>query len=428
MPFPSLSGSHNTDSPPVNEQPSNIQDVYDQVDHVRDVTVEKNAFNSSDFKVDRQLILGYLEGHKIQVTYYHVESSTYHQRSSPSDTTAKRDNIEIPLTKISEFELILPSNIGNLDWNQDASAGTVTGEGMVYSGFNAKIGDLFIYSLGEGRVGLFTVASVQPLSIYSTATHRISFILKNANVDTSERHLIEDRVVKHLYFDKRAFLTGDRILLTADSKLQSDTLKRLTSNMISFYYKKFYSYVSNSVVAPSPDYAYDPYIVEFLNKIVTIDQSGKRLRQLYPKVNLTYDYSIWARMLSFYNNSISGLVQHYRTTLATNTYVDVDSTGLTNKPYLMLITNPELGELELPSIQEGYILSSNFYTRTLSDMDDFEKIVLEAIETRKISDIGSFITNYGSQFYELDTLEQFRYIPILIWICSIAQRQLTSTQ
>jgi hypothetical protein len=121
-------------------------------------------------------------------------------------------------------------------------------------------------------------------------------------------------------------------------------------------------------------------------------------------------------------------VQHYRTTLATNTYVDVDSTGLTNKPYLMLITNPELGELELPSIQEGYILSSNFYTRTLSDMDDFEKIVLEAIETRKISDIGSFITNYGSQFYELDTLEQFRYIPILIWICSIAQRQLTSTQ
>lgn len=426
MPFPSPSGSHTTNSTPVNEQPEHISDVYDQTTHIRDASVERTAFSSEDYLVDNNLVLGFIEGHKILVTYYHQETSTLNQRSSPSDTTAKRDHIELPVSKISNFELILPSNMANLDWNQESSAGTVTGEGMVHAGFEARVGDLFIYSLGNGLVGLFKISSVQPLSIHSNTTHRVSFTLKRANLDQVQRDELENRVIKHLYFDKTAFLTGNRTLLTSESKQKTDKIKRLRMIMMDFFYKEFFSHVLGSVVSPAPERSFDPYIVEFLNKIVSLEHSGKRLKQLYPNYGLTFDRTLWSRLLSPYNNSLKRLVSNYKVGYLSNSYVDVGSTGLTNRLFTTIVPDSN-SETSIAEIQEGYILSQKFYDNDVTEgtgMSDFEKVVKAVIETGKVPDIDILISTYLETFYELEPIEQFRYIPILIYLCDVATTQL----
>lgn len=421
MAIPPLSGSLSSASQPSEGTPVDRADVFETTPIVKDVTVNRNAYVAEDYPRTSTLLTGYVEGATLTVTYY--QSLTGGQgRQSITDLTALRDNINIPLLKIAQFEMKVPSAF-TLAWDGEAAESTVTGDAVVYPGFAPKIGDVFIYTLSSGQVGAFVVGAVEPLSYYNERLHRVSFHMRS--VATAELvQLLEDRVKKRVVFDKQLFLSGNRTLLTEDSYALNRTLLQMRRVLAQYYYREFYSVELDSVLRP--DGIYDPYLVQFLNELVSYNDVRRRARQLYPLVDQTYRHSLWARLLDSYNLGLDDLCEVHQTQYKHNTYLDVGITALVNRQFVLL--RPELQDTpsdELPEFTSaGYVLSSAFYSKNTDDMTAFEQRVYTAITTRTLPDVAAFIAADVDTYHQGEKLAQFYHIPLTIRLMDIARSTL----
>lgn len=423
MGLPPLSGSASLESQPSDKTPVTQTDAYEEVPVVKNVAVNNSAFIAEDYPKTSVLLSAYAEGSAIQCTYYHVYSSTGLSRSSITDLTALRDNIDIALLKIAQFEMKVPQAF-SLSWDGASSEATVEGEAVSYPGFNPLIGDHFIYMLTSGQVGVFRVEAVEPLSYHSERLHRVSFRMVAA-LDADIQTLLNDRVRKTVVFDRQVYLEGNKTLLTEESYSFNQTLKQGRILLANYYYRSFYAKDLASFV--SPEGIYDPYVVKFMNAIVSFDDVKKRAKQVYADVDATWDYTLWARLLDNTNLDTADLVGLYSREIKFNTYLDIAVTGLINRG--VNLVRPSLDKDQPDTWPEGtsneYVVSAGFYAADLGTMSAWDQIVYTAITTRKVDDIAGLISTYLNGYRTLWTVdEQFYNIPLLIRVMDLARSSL----
>ena len=79
-----------------------------------------------------------------------------------------------------------------------------------------------------------------------------------------------------MYFDKYKYLAGNTTLLTTDAFQQKKDLEHIRLEIIEDYIERFYDREYSTFMRP--DGIYDPYIVEYWNKKVSIQDSTPHMR------------------------------------------------------------------------------------------------------------------------------------------------------
>lgn len=284
------------------------------------------------------ILAQYATGSTIQVTWYHHMNTETFGRSFESDISLALDNAHYCLLKINNFEMKLTDSI-NFEYNTGDVTSAIAGSAIVYPYFVPYQGDLFLYEVEPGHIGLFKVAEAPTrLSIREGTYHRITFVLvawHTPEWNTKLEACVEDVA----YFDVNRFLTTKGSLLSSDEKyLQTDIAKWigvLTTYFCENFYDKriFQTFVEDPTT--KEEIPYDPYLVEFISRIIPISNMPGYPNQLVSDP-LHWKRSLWFQLLDpeMVPNEI--LISKVKCLIHKVTYRTTRINALTNRPYIEL--------------------------------------------------------------------------------------------
>ncbi len=370
-------------------------------------------------------ILGNPAGGKIRVTYYQTIGAGPLQRDHVTDSAVQRNVGERPLRKISEMEIIVDDDAISMETATDELGISVVGSGYVYPGFMPQIGDEFTYDYHNGSIGVFTVNDTELMSIHHDRFTKITFTLTR-HLDLAYSQLLEkwSSNEQRFVFEKTQYLQSNYTLLTEQAYIDRSRLLQLKDIIIKYYFREFYNNELSTIMSKGNngfvDGVYDPYLVKFLLTIVPQQVvGGKRPRQLYPLVNDTYNYSIWARFSDILNTDISDLTRFYMIDRYIIRQRNVNVTGLMNREYIKLLPNIDDQSAIQPNVSPDYVFSTAFYAGEVESMGDFEKLVYLGVTTRAVTDVSDFISRFVNNYNKGDKDTQFYAIPTILWLINL---------
>ena len=435
-------------SPPVNT----VQSVLDQQPYIEDTFVNKTAFNPETYADQFKLIQRYASGSRIQVTYFLTSTPIAGlQRADSIDQSNLRNPIRTSYTQINNFEIVMQGGLKS-SFDNDSKESKLVGEALIYPGMRPRMGDEFVTPIGDSTFGIFRVTSVERLVYRQGSNHKITFFLSRYATD-ADISILKQSVTETVWFDKETYLGDATTLLRTESYNHLKALRQIRTILIRYYYNTFYNKSMTSIIAPNG--TYDPYLVNYLNSKISITESIYRPQQLYPSFQ-NYENSIWSRLTDVVNSFLIGVQPNYNIVLYQATRWDVMISTLINKNMVALpnpnrqavaayeaTLNPDpLPEPTPPVIEfgiapwsqplvyvatlDGYVLSTNFYTGNRTAMTPFEGLVYTVLYTRKIQDIGDFISSYLNTYVQLTYDEQYYFIPLYIWLIDVGISQISA--
>lgn len=341
-------------------------------------------------------------GSPIKVTYFSQILNYTNKRSNPSDYSFHLNNVNKAYSKILDMEIRLNEAL-SFNFSPDTNESMVEGSGKILPGFTVNAGDVWLYEVTPGNLGVFVVGDVTPLSLHRGAFQEITFFLKEwATAEIVEK--FDQCTYDTYYYATQNILGETRCLLKKEDYFNLVSILKLRSDLIEFYEDTFYSPDNNTIFRP--DEVYDPYIIQFLNGIVSFSET-----KYYPYTQLI-DKTIWDKesiltelledKIRFKNTTIKkfitetyvkGALSAYINGMLRREYVDLDPLGSTN--YLLL--------------------SDTFYT-TDPLTDPFENILRNYMKT-KVVDVSAIIA-YTADMSTVPILNIFYQIPVLIFLCN----------
>lgn len=365
----------------------------------------RTAINTSRFDPIIKKLQNYSSGAPIVVVYFSTIHNRGNKQSHTSDYSVNLNNIHKAYDKIMDFPIRLNGEF-SVSTDEETNETTVEGVGKIVAGFLPSVGDVFLYEIYPGQIGLFIVSNVTPLGLHREAAYETSFVLKEfVNNETIAK--FEECTIQTYYFTTQNQLGESVALLTRTDYYDLQKVIRLRNEMINYFIEIFYDKDYQSI--KRPDNVYDPYIVNFVNKIVSFEECPN-----YPLKQLTgeHEYSIQ----SIVDDFVEGikLFNPHRITK----YIVI------KKQYTLLsaVTNTLNGKSILLLNEEGenyYMFSELFYQNDINNINliPYEKFLLSYLSS-KIIPIPELLT-YINQLPTLDKMEQFYRIPILIYLCNI---------
>ena len=268
-------------------------DVLDSTDYVSDTVMAKTTMSESS-EIAKAIAAYSAYGSNITVTFYHALNSDTMQRTWQTDFSQSLDNVHYSYLKIKNFQMKLLESM-QYSYETGETRSQLTGSAVLYPYFCPNQGDLFIYQVDETHLGLFRIYEApQRMSIKSSTVHQIKFILVSYLTPEQVRKLnecVEDENTFNLerYMnDEGALLTSDESTILADAKSAINTL-------INAYCSQFFeSMLYNSFI--ESECLYDPYVVEFIKKIIPIDKLPGYPTQLVPDP-VNWERSFWYKLL-----------------------------------------------------------------------------------------------------------------------------------
>lgn len=382
-------------------------------DYVKDTFTNRSALNYDRQQHIAQLISGYASGMKATVVYFkqHMPVDT---RTGDSDGSISE--IHSSLLQINDFELTFQEGLAFSELTE-TNINEITGNAYVYPGFYPSPGDLFLYEINPGQLGLFKVNDSKKLSMRKGTYHAIEFILAGipSNIEVKE---IADTVVDVVYFSKQKFLAGESALLTSETHVLLKDISIVRNVLTSHYKQKFWNeHMYGSFVRE--DGIYDPYMIDFLNKVFSYMDLGVMPRKLMTKVVNRNDTLLYA-LLNPHNIARSAIKKFVAVRTHTLDQRATDINTLLNKQYCEVVSD-EVAETEgsLPL----YILGQTFYN---NDPDKFlmiDKLVANYISERLI--YQNDLMTLAKQYRTLSVDQQFYQIPIYILLLDALSRALT---
>ena len=260
--------------------------------------VEDTFHNRTSVNVDRfpQVVddlKGFAEGTPVKVIYYkeHYSETDIHGRHNTEESL---HNAHKSVLKIIDFEIRMT---GALQYNHDTDEhiSKMDGEAYTYPGFEPEVGDRFVYEIDHGKYGLFRIVKAPVrTSIRASTYFKISFSFIEYMTEELAAQ-IDEGVMDVAYFDKKRFLSEPGALLVHDEVVDMMFFKEQRARMIHYYQQKFldekimYSFMR-------PDGVYDPYVTDFMMKILDFSDLGTLATQLYQDAPYLED-SIWRAFL-----------------------------------------------------------------------------------------------------------------------------------
>lgn len=417
-------------------------DQLDQASLIKDSFVNRTAFNPQTYAEEFGLLQRYAAGSRIAVTYF-LRSTPQAglQRSDAIDPSSTRSPLQTSYTEIRELEIVVQDRGLQSTFNADNRETRVHGVALLYPGMRPCIGDLFVTPMGDATFGVFQVSATDRLTYRQGSNHRINFFLREF---ASEDALADIRrsVTQTLYFERETYLGDATTLLKSDTYLWRGQLVRMRDVLTRHYYNTFYDKSLCSLV--SPQGVYDPYLVAYLTRKISIRDSTYRPTQLYPAMQ-NYDNCLWARLTDITNRTLTGLQSDYSIQRLRFSRWDISITAAANHT-LITLENPHrqaieteqrahpfpppfAGQitvgastqpsLELIEARHGYVLSPAFYSGDKTAMTPLEFRVYAVIRDRKLLELAEFIDGYLLRYADLTFAEQFYAIPLYLWLIDV---------
>ena len=369
----------------------------------KDTFTNQNALNTDRQSRVIEMLKGFTEGSPIIVTYFHQMSGQTDSKYNNMDVSAALDTTHNCLLQINNFEMQLKAGMSfDYSTSEQGVQSQVTGEAVTYPGFNPFVGDLFVYEIEPGKLGLFKVDEPPTrLTIKTGTSYNISFTLI-AYLDEKTIDHLKKSVREVRWFNKQKFLSNDAALLKADEVLILEDINKLFPILHQFYQETFFDKSTfRSWVRPDEDQIYDPYIVEFLLQTLGFHNFIPYPHQLCPDPK-GYKYSIWGKLLRPDAVPWTLCLSSYEIKVYTPTYRDVRINALTNRPYM------ELSKTGFP-----------YFNKTMINMDstsysDFDALVMSYLNDLTI--LPDSLFNLCEHFYDLDPMDQFYRIPVYMFL------------
>lgn len=287
-------------------------------------------------------------------------------------------------------------------FQEDITFSTVTGRLITYPGFTPKIGDVFLYNVTDGKVGLFKVSkNPQRLTIHNTTSYVVDFVLYKVYTDT-DRIALEERTREVAYFDKQRFLTEDGALLTSKEVEDIRHLESSITKMLKYYGDTFYSESMRTLMYGE---IYDPYLTHFYRETV-----GCYCGDLYIDLPVTTDTlnhwstSVYASLM--YQNPLGTVLNTCtRDTVTFNAYSNAIN-NLIGKRMVRLDPNGE----------ETYI-DTSLVLIDPNCTETFDKALTLMVEQSTLS--TAYLQEILNEWKTYSVAEQFYRIPIIIYMCNL---------
>jgi len=394
--------------------PVSVDDVVDTVPAVADHRFDLTTFNVNDYPVTKKLLFAYIEGAKTTVTYFQLMDRKSLNRDNVTDNVTNRDVTNSPYRKIKGFKIIVTDDFIQPSFNSESVSMDVTGEGMTLPGFEPRVNDLFYYDLHTGHLSVFKVTYVEPMTIHEDRLYRIKFSIRKF-LDHEFKDFLAKAVVDERNFNESTYLAGNHVLLTNNEWRAYQILTQMREVITKYYYKTFMNRDLKTLFHPNG--TYDPYVVKFMTTITEQSIAGVRPKQIYPDVENTYDYTIWARLLEEFN----GIVSDLTTDWMEDTYMGRQYGGyyssILNKAFVRVLPNlTDQEKSSIAALKQNYVFSQAFYSQDFPSMDGLEKHVYQMISKRELTDVDDFIDVHVN-LYNSGTLEkQFYHIPAILCV------------
>ena len=218
-------------------------------------------------------IISKLDGAPWTVTYYT-------QLNGPDDVIGNSNDVNDrtlkQYQKIENFELRVIDNLNPTIAN-DTATSTIVGSANVYPVLAPQPGDVIV-GVSEGNIfGVFEVTGIDRKSLYTSAAWTITY----SQIDYSTKDIYdiaEKFVVETFVFDSSKLDTGSNPLFGKAAYIQYASKNDLINNLIDVYYNNFYDNKTDTFLVPNASVYnfYDPFIIDFWNKIIVTDAHIKR--------------------------------------------------------------------------------------------------------------------------------------------------------
>ena len=404
-----LSGSSSTTSTPTSHPPQTNTDKVAQAPFIRDPNLNRYAIDTTQYLSATKALIGFGKGKRVPVTYYRLlKAGGSNIRSNIADQPTMRNVLNTEYQKIKNLEITLPKGF-DFQSNQDQASGSITGSAMMYPGMNPNIGDLFTCGVGDGRVGLCIISSVDIHSWLQDRIYTVTFVVKQF-VDPSVQDPIDGAVTLVSVFSKTNYLGGTSALLSEQTYTQLNHIRQLRSSLCKMFHASFFDDGLNSYVRP--DGVYDPWVVLFMTNKVRMDDVFIRPKALLGRAPDLYRKTLWSRLEDAGQTSLYGLSPCFQLTTQDESDWGVYLSELVNRSVVM--PSADLDH------DPYYLFTKDFWTGQTTKMSAEELLVYTAITQRTIGSLSVLVSNYLDLITTWDRPTQFYHVPIMLHLIDMA--------
>ena len=245
----------------------------------------------------RNQLLTHIEGSRWIVNYY---SQILTVDSEPTSQELNRPQVYQQYVEILRFELKVTDTLSASQEQSNAEM-TYVGAATLYPcGVIPNVHDLFTADIGDGRLGLFQIDSVEQRSVMRDSTWSIRYSLLDY-LDIMRADDLQRKVSKRTTFVRDLLTVGKSPILVQSELLMYQQLIEWLHKIPDIYFAEFYDREFATFMIPDQLVpTYDPYVVKFLSEIISPSRHPE-----YLKVNvLNADtgrakqiYTIWDSLL-----------------------------------------------------------------------------------------------------------------------------------
>lgn len=418
---------------------------------LENVTKQRTAVDTS--KTPVSTLMPFVSGYSWTVQFYHQVLGL---GAEPTPLSLALDPTIQQYSYIANLELRVATPL-NYSYVAAVSGDEYNGDGIVYAGsLTPTVSDMFMADVGDGRIGIFTISSVTPVTYSLQTAYRVAYYL----VSYQTPDLIDNLVAKTIetqYFVRDFLLSGKDPLLTPAAVARKDILEKKGAELFTLFKSSFVSRKHDYVFVPGQEKrTYDKYLISFIRHFINVSKHRELAQLNYPSFddadkmkvdtmwNCLLDMSpVTSRNLctktsltdawvlkgtrnfnSVYYTAIELLVYP-----AIDTY-DVDDDGdISTPPITYPIVEGTAGIEQNPIVDNGdplipnatiypvtyddyYVLSAAFYTGNRATQSLLELSLTRALDGETLN--SDDIVKLCDEVSQWGTLEQFYYIPILM--------------
>jgi hypothetical protein len=220
----------------------------------------------SDDNIPLHSLIAYVSGSPWAVDYY---SQVLSKHNDLREIDVAQPSIYQQYQKINNLELRVNSPLST---NYDSESGLTSSNGnaILYPFLIPNIHDYFITDTGDNRQAIFRVTNVERKTFNRDSAFSIDYELVGyVEVLVDIYNDLVNKVIRNYYFSKDRLVEGSQPMIKDSDYQQLSSLKGLYKDIVSYYFKTFFSRKYMTIVVPGQDYAiYDSYLVNYLLKIV----------------------------------------------------------------------------------------------------------------------------------------------------------------
>lgn len=411
-------------------------------------TPSRSSLIDSEFHPTSHLV-NHMEGSPLTVDYY--------RQILGADDTAKPLQLGVRASnqyfeKIKNFIFRVTSPLATSQ-NTENNEFTVTGEGNIYWGLKPNIGDMFITDGGEGYLALLSITSVERLSYTKTAAYAVRFQITDrldANKTQSEwMQDLEGKVTKVTVFEPSLLEQYDNPFVTEEDYLTFKGVEEEQLSLEEYFISKFWLPETQGYCIPNQVIAtFDGFHSRFCRQIGFYD--SRRHINVHQIGCLDYEqmFTLWDLMIEMSDRKLRLVTEQMGVypsramraqsanrgvgfSLYSSCLAPWDPLSISNEytipaaPDAFKRNKNDFDATVVPSYlpvdcDSSYVLSSAFYTGSVGQMCNFERIVTQMLKEEQVD--VTLVVRMTTEYYKLPLLEQFYYGPILYTLLGYVRR------